>query len=271
MARAGGDGVRGDRAGATRSSALRRDPEPRGGPGLSRASGLGRALLLKALDGFAAVGAQRAFLEVTARNEPAVRMYRRLGFRSYKTIYREVEIRRCRRPRRLPPIPWGLGCDSRARTMPGAARARGRQGESVGQQVFQHTLPTDWCCSRSGWNTSARPRSTSWSRPGAAYDPPGQLGVASVLADLITRGAGDRDSRATHPRPRQPRRRPRRERRRDEHAVLGLDARPQRPRRARHLRRHPPAARTCRTTNSSRSRRWRSRTSRASKTRRSRR
>jgi ribosomal protein S18 acetylase RimI-like enzyme len=57
-----------------------------------RGAGLGPALLLKALDGFAAVGAKRAFLEVTARNEPAVRMYRRLGFRSYKTIYREVRI-----------------------------------------------------------------------------------------------------------------------------------------------------------------------------------
>jgi ribosomal protein S18 acetylase RimI-like enzyme len=57
-----------------------------------RGAGLGLALLLKALDGFAAVGAKRAFLEVTARNEPAVRMYRRLGFRCYKTIYREVRI-----------------------------------------------------------------------------------------------------------------------------------------------------------------------------------
>jgi predicted Zn-dependent peptidase len=30
---------------------------------------------------------------------------------------------------------------------------------------------------------------------GAAYDPPDQRGMASVLSDLITRGAGDRDSR----------------------------------------------------------------------------
>src|SRR5262245_4169154 len=30
---------------------------------------------------------------------------------------------------------------------------------------------------------------------GCVYDPPGQLGVASVLSDLITRGAGERDSR----------------------------------------------------------------------------
>lgn len=31
---------------------------------------------------------------------------------------------------------------------------------------------------------------------GCVYDPPEHLGIASVLADLITRGAGDRDSRA---------------------------------------------------------------------------
>jgi predicted Zn-dependent peptidase len=30
---------------------------------------------------------------------------------------------------------------------------------------------------------------------GCVYDPPDQLGIASILADLITRGAGDRDSR----------------------------------------------------------------------------
>src|SRR4051812_17349019 len=30
---------------------------------------------------------------------------------------------------------------------------------------------------------------------GSSFDPPGKLGVASVLAEMITRGAGDRDSR----------------------------------------------------------------------------
>lgn len=58
-----------------------------------RGLGLGRALLLKSLEGFAAAGAKRAFLEVTAANVAAVRLYRELGFRSYKTIYREVEVR----------------------------------------------------------------------------------------------------------------------------------------------------------------------------------
>jgi ribosomal protein S18 acetylase RimI-like enzyme len=58
-----------------------------------RGMGVGRALLLKALAGFAGAGAKRAFLEVTAKNDSAVRMYRQLGFRCHKTIYREVEVR----------------------------------------------------------------------------------------------------------------------------------------------------------------------------------
>lgn len=57
-----------------------------------RGLGLGRALLLKALEGFASVGAPRAFLEVTATNEAAVRLYRSHGFRAYKTLYRGVEV-----------------------------------------------------------------------------------------------------------------------------------------------------------------------------------
>jgi hypothetical protein len=57
-----------------------------------RGMGIGWAILLKALEGFAAAGVRRVFLEVTAKNELAVRMYRRLGFRSFKTIYRELEV-----------------------------------------------------------------------------------------------------------------------------------------------------------------------------------
>jgi ribosomal protein S18 acetylase RimI-like enzyme len=63
-----------------------------------RGRGLGKALLLKALGGFTAVGVRRAFLEVTAHNEPAVRMYREIGFRSYRTVYREIH----------PPVPLEL-------------------------------------------------------------------------------------------------------------------------------------------------------------------
>ncbi|MBY0513148.1 MAG: GNAT family N-acetyltransferase [Gemmataceae bacterium] len=64
-----------------------------------RGRGLGRTLLLKALAGFAAAGAKRAFLEVTARNEPAVGMYRSVGFRNIRTIYKGVEV----------PEPAGVG------------------------------------------------------------------------------------------------------------------------------------------------------------------
>jgi ribosomal protein S18 acetylase RimI-like enzyme len=55
-----------------------------------RGRGLGTALLLKALDGFRRAGVGRAFLEVTAQNDAAVRLYRRLGFRCRKTLYKAV-------------------------------------------------------------------------------------------------------------------------------------------------------------------------------------
>jgi ribosomal protein S18 acetylase RimI-like enzyme len=55
-----------------------------------RGRGLGRALLLHALHGFDACGLGRALLEVTARNDAAVSLYRRLGFRRCKTLYKAV-------------------------------------------------------------------------------------------------------------------------------------------------------------------------------------
>ncbi|HUR52658.1 MAG TPA: GNAT family N-acetyltransferase [Gemmataceae bacterium] len=57
-----------------------------------RGRGIGRALMLKALAGFAAVGSRRAFLDVTASNHAAVKMYRSLGFRAAKTVYRSIEL-----------------------------------------------------------------------------------------------------------------------------------------------------------------------------------
>jgi ribosomal protein S18 acetylase RimI-like enzyme len=56
-----------------------------------RGRGLGLAILLQALHGFRRFGLARATLEVTAQNDTAVRMYRRVGFRFRKTLYRMVE------------------------------------------------------------------------------------------------------------------------------------------------------------------------------------
>lgn len=55
-----------------------------------RGRGLGQALLLQALHGFRRAGLHRAYLEVTAQNDGAIRLYRRLGFRCRKTIYKAV-------------------------------------------------------------------------------------------------------------------------------------------------------------------------------------
>jgi ribosomal protein S18 acetylase RimI-like enzyme len=57
-----------------------------------RGRGLGSGLLLQALHGFGSAGLQRAWLEVTARNEGAIRLYQRLGFRRRKTLYKAVEV-----------------------------------------------------------------------------------------------------------------------------------------------------------------------------------
>jgi ribosomal protein S18 acetylase RimI-like enzyme len=56
-----------------------------------RSRGLGLALLLQALHGFRRTGLAKASLEVTAQNETAVRMYRQVGFRFRKTLYKLVE------------------------------------------------------------------------------------------------------------------------------------------------------------------------------------
>ncbi len=56
-----------------------------------RGRGLGSALLLRALHGFRFYGISHAFLEVTAENDAALRLYRRLGFRKMKTLYKAVD------------------------------------------------------------------------------------------------------------------------------------------------------------------------------------
>jgi ribosomal protein S18 acetylase RimI-like enzyme len=55
-----------------------------------RGRGLGRLLLLKALHGFRIAGLRKSYLEVTARNESAVRLYRNVGFRSTRSVYKPI-------------------------------------------------------------------------------------------------------------------------------------------------------------------------------------
>lgn len=57
-----------------------------------RGRGIGTALLLRSLEGFYQAGLSYASLEVTAQNSMAVDLYRRLGFRRVKTVYKAVEV-----------------------------------------------------------------------------------------------------------------------------------------------------------------------------------
>jgi GNAT superfamily N-acetyltransferase len=56
-----------------------------------RGQGLGRYLIRQALEGFYQAGLRRAYLEVTAENSAAVRLYRDVGFRRAKTLYKAVD------------------------------------------------------------------------------------------------------------------------------------------------------------------------------------
>jgi ribosomal protein S18 acetylase RimI-like enzyme len=47
---------------------------------------------LAALAGFRQAGLTRVYLEVTADNEGAIRLYRRLGFITVRTVFKAVEV-----------------------------------------------------------------------------------------------------------------------------------------------------------------------------------
>lgn len=57
-----------------------------------RGHGLGTCLLRQALAGFRRVGLEQAYLEVTARNAGAIRLYERFGFRKVRTVYKSAEL-----------------------------------------------------------------------------------------------------------------------------------------------------------------------------------
>jgi ribosomal protein S18 acetylase RimI-like enzyme len=57
-----------------------------------RGRGLGTVLLRCALDAFGEAGLRKAYLEVTAQNVGAVRLYERLGFRRVKTVYKAADV-----------------------------------------------------------------------------------------------------------------------------------------------------------------------------------
>jgi len=59
---------------------------------LHRGRGIGSALILAALLGFDYTAIPKICLEVTADNEGAVRLYRRLGFRTVRTLYKTLEL-----------------------------------------------------------------------------------------------------------------------------------------------------------------------------------
>lgn len=66
----------------------------------------------------------------------------------------------------------------------------------MAQQVYHHTFPNGLTLLLERMD-HVRSAAVNFLVPaGCVYDPPDQIGVASIFSELITRGAGDRDSRA---------------------------------------------------------------------------
>lgn len=57
-----------------------------------RRIGLGRAIVLKGLEGFRDSGCKVVTLEATAENQPALALYEGLGFEIYQTVFKESYI-----------------------------------------------------------------------------------------------------------------------------------------------------------------------------------
>ncbi|GIW98802.1 MAG: N-acetyltransferase [Pirellulaceae bacterium] len=57
-----------------------------------RGLGIGRCLLVAALQGFAKVGCRYAHLEVTVQNVDAIRLYERCGFRRVETLFKVADV-----------------------------------------------------------------------------------------------------------------------------------------------------------------------------------
>jgi ribosomal protein S18 acetylase RimI-like enzyme len=57
-----------------------------------RSHSVGTGLLYRSLEGFRRAGVSRVYLEVTADNQGAIRLYRRLGFRAVKTVFKAAEV-----------------------------------------------------------------------------------------------------------------------------------------------------------------------------------
>ncbi len=56
-----------------------------------RDAGLGTVLLFRALEGFRDAGINRVYLEVTAQNEGAIRLYHRYGFVTVRTVFKTAD------------------------------------------------------------------------------------------------------------------------------------------------------------------------------------
>ena len=129
-----------------------------------RGRGVGAALIVASLAGLQQVGVTRVGLEVTADNDVAVRLYRRLGFRVVKTLYKAAD----EAPRAVTPAASvrsarGAGSDAVATPRPPPVGSRGPAPAPAGHAP--HPVRMACACLRSA---AFDPHSPVRQRPGPA-------------------------------------------------------------------------------------------------------
>ncbi len=126
-----------------------------------RRCGLGTSLLLRSLAGFRQAGVRRVYLEVTAQNDAAIRLYRRVGFTADQN------------------------------------RLQNRRGGilPVTQPIFSHTYPNGLVLVAEPIDALQSAAFTFLVPAGCVYDPADRGGLSSFTCEMALRGAGPRDSR----------------------------------------------------------------------------
>ena len=127
-----------------------------------RGGGLGTMPAVPRPGGFSRrPGIRRVYLEVTAQNDGAIRLYRRVGFVTVRTVYKAVEC--------------GI--------------------LHVTQSILSHTYPNGLVlvAEPMAWLQSAA--FTFLVPAGCVYDPADRGGLSSFTCEMALRGAGPRDSR----------------------------------------------------------------------------
>ena len=160
---------------------------------------------MRSLQGFRDSGVERVYLEVTAENQGAIRLYERLGFRTVKDRLQGRRGLLFLLRFRASPSGETTGSRSSATCGPGEARIgwrRCRRAENM-IHTYQFNSGLALLAEPMDWLESAA--FTILVPAGCIHEPPDRCGLSGFTCEMVLRGAGERDSRPVHQRPGLPR------------------------------------------------------------------